>query len=136
MSLEVFGGGHLEVVPGRKSMRGNNTVTMCTYFVIKSENEANEILAETIHYVHAVGTVNFYPVLPEWATKDCRVRMYIPASGTPYSRQEDLIQSLDTHQDDLRKQLYLIREQMEHCLKYRCGEWATTIAEQIMEDVK
>jgi len=52
VSLEVFGGGHLEVVPGRKSMHGNNTVTMCTYFVIKSENEANEILAETIHYVH------------------------------------------------------------------------------------
>ena len=25
---------------------------------------------------------------------------------------------------------------MEHCRKYRCGEWATTIAEQIMEDVK
>ena len=75
-------------------MHDNNTVTMCTYFVIKSENEANEMVAESIHYVYSVGTVNFYPPLPEWATKDCRVRMYIPRSGTPYSREEDLLKSL------------------------------------------
>ena len=65
VSLEVFGGGPLEVVPGRTSMKGNNIVTMCTYFVIKSENEANAMLDESIHYVNTVGTVNVYPPLPE-----------------------------------------------------------------------
>ena len=62
--------------------------------------------------------------------------MYIPGSGKPYSREDDLIQSLETHQDDQRKQLNLITEQLEHCLKNRCGEWATIVSEKIMEDIK
>lgn len=108
---------------------------MCTYFVIKSENEANKMLAESSHYVDSVGSINFYPELPPWATEDCKVRMYLPAVVSPYSRQEYLEQSVETHDNDLRKQLDLIKEQMEFSLQYRCGSWAAKIVDKMMDDI-
>lgn len=94
------------------------------------------MLAETNRYVHSVGTVNFHPEFPEWATKDCKVRMYIPEAVTPYSRQDDLLHSVEAHQNDLRKQLDRIKEQLEYSLQHRCGEWAPRIAEQMMDEIK